>query len=86
MNIFDGEEPKEPFYVTYGFFDFLTKVRVSEDFHVEFNDSAHFSEALHKFRPPNPDKESNGKRALFSFCNPHDQIYLVTKVTRIFRR
>lgn len=50
MNVFPEEEPKEPFYLTYAFYDIQSKLKLTEDFYVEFNENPHLSKSRTKQR------------------------------------
>lgn len=85
LNIFPEEEQKEPWWISIAFYDIKNRVKLSEDFHFEFNDGESINTYMGRFYTPNPDKETFTKRAIFKFGQVHDLICLVVKVRRVLK-
>lgn len=85
LNVYPDEVQNEPWWISIAFYDIKNRIKLSEDFHFEFNDIDSVNTYMSRFYTPNPDKETFAKRAIFSFSNLNEFIYLVVKVKRVLK-
>lgn len=80
-----GAGYEEAFFFSAAFFDFDKRLRLTEDFHFDFNESNDLISTLLSAQQPSLDPETKAKRALFNLSYTSSSVYLVVRVNGLLR-
>lgn len=76
---------EEAFFFSAAFYDFDKRLRLTEDFHFDFNESNDLIHTLLSAQQPNQEPESKAKRGLFNLSYTSSNVFLVVRVNGLLR-
>jgi hypothetical protein len=76
---------EEAFFFSAAFYDFEKRLRLTEDFHFDFNETNDLIHTLLSAQQPNQDAESKAKRGLFNLSYTSSNVHLVVRVNGLLR-